>query len=346
VAVEVPEPGDAEVLIRAERGDEIGGERRGGELGELAEGVAVRAPGLGRAEVGREVFEGFLELGGAGAGDALAGAGEEGGVERGGEGLLGLVELLDGGGRDEVDGAGVLDVAAALGELALERVERGAAGVDGDGDLELVADLGDLGGEGGDAELGGVAAEVVGELGAPVLLEAFPVGGEEGEGAVAVAQPPLSGGGFELEAGGLQGLEDGGVGVVLARGSVMARKCSEPSTTRLVRPLSAGRTLWPGRRGGTFGLRPLRGLGGSEGRGAPRGLRAEAICLMSAVRSGAAGADGRGGVGSADGADGVDAPATGGSARRAPTVASSSPRQGMGSKGMLIQRKTGWPRSR
>ena len=209
--MEVPEPGDAEVLIRAERRHEVGGEGGGRELGELAQRVAVRAPGLGRAEVGREACEGFLELGGAAAGDALAGAGQEGGVERAREGLLGLVQFLDGGGGHEVDRPGVLDVAAALGELGLERVERGAAGLERDRDLELVADLGDLGGEGGEAELGGVAAEVVGELCTPVLLQPLPVGGEEGEGAVAVAQPPLSGGGLELEAGGLHGLEDGGI---------------------------------------------------------------------------------------------------------------------------------------
>ena len=218
VAGEVVEPGDTEVLIRAERGGERGGQRSGLERGEIAQGGAVLAPGLGRLEIRGERLQFLLQLGGAVSGDALAGAGQQRGVEGAGEGLLHVVELFQRGGGYKENGSSVLDVAAALGELVLEQVGGRAADVERDGDIELAAGLGDLGGDGGDAELRGVAAEVVGELGAPALFEAFPMGGEKGEGAMAVAQPPLARGRFEGEAGGFQRFEDGGVGVAFARG--------------------------------------------------------------------------------------------------------------------------------
>jgi len=66
--------------------------------------------------------------------------------------------------------------------------------------------------------MGGAFLEVLGEVGEKFPAQAVAVGGEKGEGLVAVAQPPLAIGGFEVETGGLEQVQGGGIAGVLAGG--------------------------------------------------------------------------------------------------------------------------------
>ncbi len=218
VVVEVPEPGDAEALIRAQQVGERGGHRRRRQRGELAERFAACAPGGGRLEVGREFVEDRLRFGDAGGAHADGARGGEVGGEVAGEGALRLGETADALGLDEKDLAGVLDVAAVAGDGVADLLLAGAAGAQGEREVEAVARLDGVADDFGGSEVGGVALEVGRALGAGHGAQGGAVLGEEVEDFVAVAQPPLAVGRLQVEAVAFEQVEQARVARVLARG--------------------------------------------------------------------------------------------------------------------------------
>lgn len=214
--MEVPEPGDADFLIRAEQGIERGRDGRGLEGGEIAEGVAAGFPGFGGLEVRGNFFEDVLGLDEAGGADAVGAAGGAADAAFAGEGALGLGEFLELFGGDEVDLAAFLDVAAAGGGGGENLIFGYATGAEGEGDVVAVAVVDGVAGDLGVAEAGGVFLEVVGELGVEFVAEAWAVSGEEVEDFVSVAEPPFARGWLEDEAGGFDEIEGGGVAEAFA----------------------------------------------------------------------------------------------------------------------------------
>ena len=218
VAVEVPEPGDANFLIRTEQCIERGWDGRRLKRGEIAEGVAAGFPGVGRLKVRGDFFEDALGLDEAGGADAVGAAGGAADAAFAGEGALGLGEFLELLGGDQVDLTVFLDVAAAAGGGGENLVFGYATGAEGEGDVVAVAVVHGVAGDLGVAEAGGVFFEIVGELGEEFVAQALAVGGEEVEDLVAVAEPPFARRRFEDETGGFDEIEGGGVAEAFARG--------------------------------------------------------------------------------------------------------------------------------
>ncbi len=217
-AVEVPEPGDAESLIGAELGVEVGGDGCGGEAGEIAEGGAAGLPRLGRHPAGGEFFDDGFGLGDAGGAHALGAAGGDGGGRIAGDGALGGGEFLELLGRDEVNLAAGFEVAAVGGDGVAERGVVGGAGFEAEGEGVAAGGFLGVGDDFGGAETRGVFFEVFGEVGVEAGAEPFALGGEEVEGLVAVAEPPFARGRIEGEAVGFHQVEGAGVLGVLGRG--------------------------------------------------------------------------------------------------------------------------------
>ena len=218
VAVEVPEPGDADLLVGAKQGVERGCDGGGGELGQVSKRFAAGAPTGGRLIVRNEFVDEFLNFGDAGGGDAPGAAGGGGRGGAAGEGSLGGGQAGDFFRREKVDPALIFDVTTVGGEGGAELVFADAAGLEAEGEGELAAGLDDLALDVGLGELGGVFVEVFGEVGVEFVAEGSEVGCEKVEGFMAVAEPPFAGGGVEGEAVGFDEVEGGGVAGVLARG--------------------------------------------------------------------------------------------------------------------------------
>ena len=146
MAMEVPEPGGAKLLVGSEGGGEVGAKGRGREGGQIAQRLAPGAPGVRGLEAGRQPFEQRRELRGPGsrhaAGEATRGCGNTAG-----EDPLRLAQLPQPLRIEEIDAVACLHIPASAGDRGANGGFVGGSRAQADGHLESGAGRGGFAGE-------------------------------------------------------------------------------------------------------------------------------------------------------------------------------------------------------
>ena len=217
LAVQMPQPRDAELLVRTQHGREILRHGGGRQHGKVFQCGAAGVPGLGCGKVRGDRLQQVGDLGGPGLGDAMPALGAGGG-DFPGEGALGGLQLRQPGGIDEIDGPVGFDVAAAGRNRRADLGVGRTAGLEAERDVVAIGLFTNHGGNLSGLQMDGVFFEVGGELGVQVVAQQRAVGGENIEHLVPVAQPPLAGERIEREAVGAEKFQRGIVNHRFARG--------------------------------------------------------------------------------------------------------------------------------